>query len=94
MTSEFFGKLSFMNCHDSWLDAFTGQYTLGRFANFWALKITNLPPGTPAWLPSYHCGDEVQATLDAGFNARFYHVQENLEIDLDDLEDGVRVEEE
>lgn len=44
-----------------------------------------LPPGTPALLPSFHCGMEVRTALDAGFAPCFYGVHGDLTIDEDDL---------
>src|SRR5262249_42277412 len=51
-----------------------------------------LPRGTPAWMPSFHCGMEVRAAADAGFDPRFYAVRGDLTIDEDDL--GRRLESE
>jgi len=48
------------------------------------------PPGTPAWMPSFHCGMEVRAAVEAGFAPRFYAVGRDLAVDEDDLERGLR----
>lgn len=37
------------------------------------------------WLPAYHCGVEVQAALDAGYDTGFYRVGPDLAVDADDL---------
>jgi dTDP-4-amino-4,6-dideoxygalactose transaminase len=44
-----------------------------------------LPRGTPAWMPSFHCGMEVRSAVDAGFTPRFYAIRDDLSIDEDDL---------
>jgi dTDP-4-amino-4,6-dideoxygalactose transaminase len=47
-------------------------------------------PGATAWLPSFHCGLEVEAARAAGFAVAFYCVRDDLTIDVDDL--GARVQ--
>src|SRR5882757_5420609 len=50
------------------------------------------PSQTPVWMPSYHCGMEVRAAADAGFSPRFYNVKKDLNVDVDDLANGLRDE--
>jgi len=45
-----------------------------------------LPSGSVAWMPSFHCGVEVQTALDAGLGVQFYRVAPDLSIDEQDLE--------
>lgn len=37
------------------------------------------------WFPSFHCGMEVRAAVDAGCRPRFYRVDERLRVDESDL---------
>lgn len=68
------------------LSSFAGLYGSGRAALYWACRGLSFPPGTRAWLPSFHCGVEVQAALDAGFDVGFYRINPDSTIDEDDLE--------
>lgn len=49
-------------------------------------------PGNVIWFPSFHCGMEVRAACDAGFEPRFYRIHDDLTVDEDDLARGVRDE--
>jgi dTDP-4-amino-4,6-dideoxygalactose transaminase len=73
-----------------WLQNFASLHESGRAALYWALRGLALPKGTTAWMPSYHCGVEVDAAVAAGFEVRFYNVGLNLAIDDEDL--GRRME--
>ncbi len=68
------------------LAAFTGLFHLGRNAVYWAFRGMGYAPGAVAWMPSFHCGVEVDAAVAAGFDVGFYRVGRNLELDLADLE--------
>ena len=68
-----------------WLNRFACLCGSGRAALYWGLRSLGLPAGTPAWMPSYHCGVEVDAAIHAGFDPKFYKVNENLSIDEGDL---------
>jgi perosamine synthetase len=57
----------------------------GRAALYWACRGLSLAPGTKVWMPSFNCGVEVQAVLDAGFQVDFYRVCGDLTIDEEDL---------
>lgn len=67
------------------LDSYDRLYTFGRDAIYWGLKCLGPEPAKFVWMPSFHCGVEVQAALDAGFNVSFYRIQPDLTIDEDDL---------
>jgi perosamine synthetase len=69
----------------AWLQKFSSLHESGRAALYWALRSLALPRGTTAWMPSYHCGVEVDAAIEAGFEVRFYNVGANLSIDEEDL---------
>ena len=68
------------------LNRYTYLSSSGRAAIYWAFRGLGLPPGTVVTMPSYHCGAEVQAVLDAGLQVDFYGVLPDLSIDFDDLE--------
>ena len=68
-----------------WLRSFASMHESGRAALYWALGGLALPPGTTAWMPSFHCGVEVDAAIAAGFEVRFYRVGLNLAVDEGDL---------
>jgi len=72
------------------LSSFAGVCGSGRAALYWACRGLSMPSGTRAWLPSFHCGVEVQAVLDAGFNVAFYRIGSDLTIDEEDLEYKLR----
>jgi len=52
-----------------------------RKALFNSLSLLKQKGGT-ILVPSYHCGVEVEAVLQAGFKVQFYPLLKNLEIDL------------
>jgi perosamine synthetase len=41
------------------------------------------------WFPSFHCGQEVRAAVDAGCTPRFYRVREDFTIDEEHLAEGL-----
>jgi perosamine synthetase len=41
------------------------------------------------WFPSFHCGMEVRAAVDAGCEPRFYRVREDFTIDEEHLAEGL-----
>src|ERR1035441_7352582 len=53
----------------------------GRSALYWAFMGLRLPKVSTVWMPSYHCGVEVQAALDAGASVRFYPISDDLTFD-------------
>ncbi|MBV8807045.1 MAG: DegT/DnrJ/EryC1/StrS aminotransferase family protein [Acidobacteriaceae bacterium] len=67
------------------LSEYTRIYTAGRDAIFFACRGLRLEAGVPVWLPSFHCGVEVQAILDAGAVAGFYRIRPDLSVDENDL---------
>ena len=73
------------------LDTFTTLHNLGSSAVYWACRGLRLEPGTRIWMPSLHCGVEVQAALDAGLNVGFYRLLDELMIDEQDLENKLHV---
>jgi perosamine synthetase len=69
----------YANLHDS-----------GRAALYWGCRGLDFCSGKTAWLPSFHCGVEVDAVSSAGFNVGFYRVTGDLDVDLEDLDRKVR----
>jgi perosamine synthetase len=67
------------------LQAYTSLHDSGRAALFWACRGLGLDLGTWIWMPVLHCGVEVQAAIDAGFNIGFYRLTNELSIDEQDL---------
>ena len=67
------------------LDDCAGCYELGRCAIYWAFRAMAPQDATRVWMPSFHCGVEVQAALDARLPVDFYRIREDLSLDLDDL---------
>src|SRR5688572_12680295 len=65
-------------------------HCLGRDALSGAFRALSLPGGTIAWMPSFHCGVEVQAALDAGLAVDFYPVRADSNVDYAELEARVR----
>lgn len=62
---------------------------LGRDAIYWAFRGMGYPSGTTVWMPSFHCGVEVQAAIDAGLAPVYYRVKPDLTVDEDDLRAGL-----
>lgn len=67
----------------------TGFYH-GRGALWRGIKLLNLGRGDKVLLPSYHCGVEVEAVLEAGVGVEFYRIRDEMTIDLEALEEQVR----
>jgi len=61
-------------------------FYFGRVAVWHAVKMLGLRPEEYVLMPSYHCGVEVEATVQAGVGVRFYRVDGNMNVDLDDME--------
>jgi perosamine synthetase len=57
---------------------------------YWAFRSLALPPGSLVWMPSFHCGVEVQAAIDAGLRVDFFPVRADLTVDPNELEARVR----
>ena len=49
-------------------------------------SLLTLPAGSIVWMPSFHCGVEVEAAIRAGFNVDFYRIAPDLSCDLDYLD--------
>lgn len=65
---------------------YTGLCNSGRSAIYHALLSARLPAGSVVWMPSFHCGVEVDAAIRAGFKVDFYRVAPDLSCDLADLD--------
>src|SRR5579862_1073797 len=72
------------------LEAFTSLHDSGRAALYWACRGLGLASGAIAWLPSYHCGVEVDAISAAGIEVGFYRIRRDLTIDEKDLESKLK----
>jgi perosamine synthetase len=69
----------------NWLQEFISLHDSGRAALYWALRSLALPSDSTVWMPSYHCGVEVDAAIAAGYRVRFYRIGLDLTIDENDL---------
>jgi|GEM_PF-1244973 len=67
-------------------------YHFSRDAIHSLFGALSYPSRTPVWMPSYHCGMEVRAAADAGFAPRFYKINKDLSVDVEDLARGLRDE--
>jgi dTDP-4-amino-4,6-dideoxygalactose transaminase len=72
------------------MSQFTELHTSGRAALYWAFRGLNLSSSSVVWMPSFHCGVEVQAALDAGLNVEFYRIGADLTFDTDEIVVGAR----
>ncbi len=72
------------------LDRFDGLAGSGRGAMFRACRGLDRKQHAWAWLPAMHCGVEVEAILQAGYQVAFYSVANDLSVDEDDLERKIR----
>jgi dTDP-4-amino-4,6-dideoxygalactose transaminase len=66
------------------------RYHFSRDALHALFRALAAPPGTPVWMPSFHCGMEVRAAADTGLVPRFYRVEADLSIDEEDLARALR----
>jgi perosamine synthetase len=65
------------------LSFLTRLYTSGRAALYHLLVAVGRISKSPIiWMPAWHCGVEVQAAIDAGFEIRFYPLRPDLSIDV------------
>ena len=60
-------------------------YSSGRAALFFGLAALDLPPGSIVLVPTYNCGVEIRSILLAGYNVKFYHPDDNLLIDIEQV---------
>lgn len=64
-----------------------GKWTFsGRVALYHGLPSLNLPSGSTILVPAYHQGVEIETLLVAGYQLRYYRLDQRLGIDFDDLE--------
>jgi len=64
-----------------------GMWTFsGRVALFAGLARLKLPLGSTILMPSYFQGTEVDTVVAAGFDVRFYAIDEQFRVDLTDVE--------
>ena len=65
----------------------SGMWTFsGRVALYHGLPSLGLPEHSTILVPAYHQGVEVDTLLAAGYQVRYYRVDERLLVDLEDLE--------
>ena len=65
----------------------SGTWTFsGRVALYHGLPTLDLPPGSTILVPAYHQGVEIETLLVAGYQLRYYRLDERLGIDFNDLE--------
>jgi dTDP-4-amino-4,6-dideoxygalactose transaminase len=58
----------------------------GRVALYHGLPSLKLPPHSTILVPAYHQGVEIDALLASGYRLRYYRLNEQLCIDLEDVE--------
>jgi len=58
----------------------------GRAAIAHALRLCGVGAGDEVLLPAYHCGSMVEPALWLGAQARFFHVDRDLTLDLESLQ--------
>ena len=61
----------------------------GRTALFQACPLLGLTPGDVVLCPAYNCGHEIEPFLRQGVSVRFYGVDRNMRVDLEDLQSRV-----
>lgn len=69
---------------------YSGLCDSGRSALYYALLSARLPRDTVVWMPSFHCGVEVDAAISAGCKIDFYRVAPDLSCDMEDLDRKLR----
>ena len=70
----------------AWLRSFRSLHSSGRASLYWGIKALQLPRGSSVWMPSFHCGVEVTAAIDAGCRVEFYRLGPGLAVSEDELE--------
>ena len=78
-------ELPYPLCHDR-----VRYYYLGRNAVYHGAKALCLQAGDEVLFPSYHSGTEAAPLLYLGCKLRFYSVDRNLDIDLDEIKSLIR----
>lgn len=56
-----------------------------RYAIWAGLKVLGITPGHNILIPSYNCGTEIDPVLDQNVQAKYYRINRNMTIDLEDL---------
>jgi len=64
-------------------------YYLARNGIWHGIDVLGLKQGDEVLMPAYHHGVEVQVLKSKGLRLRYYGINKNLEIDLDDLESSI-----
>lgn len=72
------------------LKSYAGLHVSGRAALHWLIRGLQLAPGSIFWMPTYHCGVEVQVPITLGFDVGFYRVSPDLSVDEDDVDRKLR----
>jgi dTDP-4-amino-4,6-dideoxygalactose transaminase len=73
----------------TWRDRFpfnseTGRWTFsGRVALYHGLPTLDLPPGSTILVPTYFHSVEIQTLLEAGYDLRFYRLNQDFSVDLE-----------
>lgn len=62
----------------------------GRGALWRGIKLLNLDGTDRVLVPSYHCGVEVEAVLQANVEIEFYRIRDDMTVDLGALEEQIR----
>ena len=57
-------------------------YSSGRAAVYFMARAISGGQRKTAYLPVFHCGVEVEAFLRAGFEVKFYNINENFDVDF------------
>jgi perosamine synthetase len=78
-------ELPYPLCHDR-----VRHYYLGRNAVFHGARALGLQAGDEVLFPSYHSGTEAAPLLHLGCKLRFYSVDRNLGIDLNEIKSLIR----
>jgi perosamine synthetase len=73
------------------LTSYAGLHISGRAALYWVISGLQLNAGSIVWMPTYHCGVEVQVPIVLGLKVGFYRVSpDSLMVDEDDLDRKLR----
>jgi perosamine synthetase len=74
---------------ESWYGRNATRFFQGRSALWWGIKRLGLGDTDTVLVPSYHCGVEIEAVLQAGVRAEFYRIQDDMTVDLKWLEEKI-----
>lgn len=77
---------------ECWYGKEATGFSHARGALWQGIKRLNLGKADTVLVPSYHCGVEIEAVLQAGVRTEFYRVKDDMTVDLRVLKEKIRAD--